>query len=91
MRKKQALDVFAVRTRAVDLVAKRNKLEKRLAKAVASQAKYYNAKHFPQLYNIENVVYLNSKNIELTHSTKKLDWKYYGPYKMIDKIGKMVY
>ena len=72
-------------------MAKRSKLKKNLAKAVASQAKYYNAKHLSQLYNIEDFVYLNSKNIELTRSIKKLDWKYYGPYKMIDKIGKVAY
>ena len=48
VRKKRVLDVFAVCIRAVDLVAKRSKLEKKLAKAMASQAKYYNIKHFSQ-------------------------------------------
>ena len=71
------------------MAAIRKYLERRLAKAVVSQAKYYNSKHVAREYNVGDSVYLNSKNINSTRSTKKLDWKFYGPYKIIDRIGKV--
>ena len=53
-------------------------LNKWLENVVAAQTKYYNSKHLARQYNIGNLVYLNSKNIDLTHPTKKLDGKFYG-------------
>ena len=55
------------------------------------QAKYYNSKHQPCKYNIRDFVYFNSWNIESTRLFKKLDWKFYGLYKMIEPIGKQAY
>ena len=49
------------------------RLEGRLAKAVAFQAKYYNSKHVAREYNVGDSVYLNSKNIDSTRPTQKLD------------------
>ena len=66
-------------------------LEKWLGKTVASQAKYYNSKHLPCEYNVKDHVYLNGKNIDSTHLTKKLDWKYYGPYPVVKCIEKVAY
>ena len=66
-------------------------LERQLAKAIASQAKYYNFKHVACEYNVGNWVYLNSINIHSTCATKKLYWKFYGPYKIIDCVGKVAY
>lgn len=59
-------------------------LEKQLAKAVILQAKYYNSNHLSQLSYVEDFVYLNSNNIDLTWLTKKLDWKFYSLSKMVD-------
>ena len=67
------LEVPTTHTRAVNLTAMRNNLEKKLAKTVIMQAKHYNAKHLPQLHNVEDFVYFNSKNIDSTRPTKKLD------------------
>ena len=64
-------------------------LEKWLAKAIASQAKYYNSKHVAREYNVGNLVYLNNKNIDSIHPTKKLDWRLYGPYTVIDRVDKV--
>ena len=55
---------------------------------MAAQAKYYNLKHKPRKYNIRDFVYLNSQNIESTCLFKKLDWKFYGLYKVIEPVGK---
>ena len=91
MQKEQDVEVPAARERAVNLLAMQQNLEKRLAKAVALQAKYYNSKHFPRTFAVGDFVYLNSKNIDLTRLSKKLDWKYYGLYQIQDWIGKVAY
>ena len=91
VQKERDVEVPAARERAVNLLAMQQNLEKRLAKAVASQAKYYNSKHLPRTFAVGDFVYLNSKNIDLTRPSKKLDWKYYGPYQIQDWIGKVAY
>ena len=58
---------------------------------MASQAKYYDLKHLPRTFAVGDFVYLNSKNIDLTRPSKKLDWKYYSPYQIQDRIGKVAY
>ena len=55
------------------------------------QAKHYNSKHKPRKYNIGDFVYLNSQNIKSTRLSKKLNWKFYGPYKVIEPVSKQVY
>ena len=50
---------------------------------MALQAKHYNSKHKSYKYNVRNLIYYNSQNIELIRSSKKLDWKFYGLYKVI--------
>ena len=79
------------RKRAIDLAAMRSKLETRVKKAVEQQVKYYNGKHKPQLYKVKDMVYFNSKNIKSTRPSKKLDYKYYGPYKIKLPIEKQAY
>lgn len=67
------------------------KLKAQFKKAINSHAKYYNAKHQLQLYNIEDKVFFNSKNIESTRPLKKLDYKFYRSYKVEIPINKQVY
>ena len=86
VKKKRDLDVPAACNQAINLEAMQKIVEKQLAKAVASQAKFYNSIHLSCLYNIGAFVYLNSKNINLTRPTKKLDWKFYGPLKIVDRV-----
>ena len=62
-----------------------------MKKIVKQQAKYYNVKHKLQSYKIKDMVYLNSKNIKLTRSSKKLDYKYYGSYQIKLSIKKQTY
>ena len=89
--KKQDSNVPAARKQAANIVAMQKLMEKHLAKAVAAQAKFYNFKHLSQQYNVGDYVYLNSKNIDLTWPSKKLDWKFYGPYMIRDIVGKQAY
>lgn len=36
-------------------------------------------------------VYLNRKNIKTTRPSRKLDWKFIGPYQVLEKYGKNAY
>ena len=69
----------------------RGKLEAQVKKAVKAQAKYYNVKYKPRIYNIRDMVYLNSKNITLTRPSKKLDFKFYRSYKVNIPVSKQAY
>ena len=89
--KKRDFDVPTAKTRAMNIMAMRKLVEKCLAKAIAVQTKHYNAKHLLRIYNVGEFVYLNSRNIDSTHLMKKLDWKYYGPYKVVNQINKQAY
>ena len=80
--------VSVAQNSALNLMTIREKLEAQVKKAVKAQAKYYNAKHKPQTYNIKDMVYLNSKNITSTRPSKKLDFKFYEPYKLDIPVGK---
>ena len=48
-------------------------------------------KHQSYKYNVGDFVYLNNKNIESIYQSKKLDWKFYRPYKMIEPVDKQAY
>ena len=89
--KKKTTDIPAARNWALNLVAMWKLLEKYLTKTVVLQVKHCNLKHKPHKYNIKDFVYLNSSNIKSTCLSKKLDWKFYGPYKVIEPVGKQAY
>ena len=91
IRNNKDTEVPEARKKAIDLAAMRGKLEAQVKKTVEQQAKYYNAKHKPQSYKIGDMVYLNSKNINLMRPSKKLNYKYYGPYEVELPIKKQVY
>ena len=91
VRKEKTTNIPAARKQTLNLVAMQKLLEKHLTKAVAAQAKHYNLKHKLRKYNIGDFVYLNSRNIKSIHPFKKLNWKFYGPYKVIEPVGKQAY
>ena len=84
-------EVPAARSRALNLLGIRTKLEAHMKKAVENQAKYYNEKHTPRHYKVGDKVYLNSKNIKSTRPNKKLDYKFYSPYEVEMPICKQAY
>ena len=67
----------ATRARVEDVTKLRNQLYKRLKKTRNNQAKYYDEKHISRIFNVEDKVLLNFKNIHIFRSSKKLDHKYY--------------
>ena len=69
----------------------KEKLEARLKKAQEAQAKYYNKKHTPCMFKAGDKIYFNSKNFKLTHPSKKLNYKYYGPFEIEKPVGKQTY
>ena len=79
------------KTRALNIAGMRERLETRLKKAQKTQAKYYNKKHIPRTFKAGDKIYLNSKNIKSMCLFKKLDYKYYGPFKIEKPIKKQVY
>ena len=82
---------MSAKTRALNIVGVREKLEARLKKAQKAQTKYYNKNHTPRKFKAGEKVYLNSKNIESTRSSKKLDYKYYGLFEIKELVKKQVY
>jgi hypothetical protein len=62
-----------------------------LTKVAKNQAKYYNLKHISIIYNIDDKVLLNVKNIIFIKSFKKLNYKYYDSYEIIKLIEKQAY
>jgi hypothetical protein len=69
----------------------RNQLYKRLKKARKNQAKYSDEKHISRIFNVEDKILLNFKNIYTFKSFKKLDHKYYESFEMQDLVEKQAY
>jgi hypothetical protein len=62
-----------------------------LKAATESQAKYYNAKHMPKNFAIEDKVLLSTKNLQTQRPSQKLDQHWLGPFNIEDKIRKQAY
>ncbi len=65
-----------------------NQLYKRLKKAKKIQVKYYDEKHTFRIFNVEDKILLNFKNIYTFKSFKKLDHKYYKSFEMQNLVDK---
>lgn len=68
--------VFAAHQWALNILTMRAKLEAQFKKAAKSYVKYYNTKYQSQSYNTENKIFFNNKNIKLTRTSKKLNYKF---------------
>jgi hypothetical protein len=79
------------RFRILKITILRNQLYKRLKKARKNQVKYYDEKHTSRIFNVENKILLNFKNIHTFKSFKKLDHKYYESFEMQDLVDKQAY
>ena len=55
------------------------------------QAKYYDAKHKRVEYQVDDKVWLLSQNIHIECLNKKLNWKRFGPYSIIERIDTQAY
>ncbi len=69
----------------------REEVTKFLACAQAYQACTYNKSHCYLEYNFGQKVWLRVKKITIERLSRKLDWQWYSPYFIIEKIGKVAY
>ncbi len=62
-----------------------------MKKTKNNQIKYYDEKHISRIFNVENKILLNFRNIHIFKSLKNLDHKYYESFKIEKFIEKQVY
>jgi hypothetical protein len=79
------------RFRILKITILRDQLYKRLKETRKNQAKYYDEKHTFRIFNVEDKILLNFKNIHTSKSFKKLDHKYYKSFEMQDLVDKQTY
>ena len=79
----------AARDRVVRLQELRNRLQEELLKSQERQAKYYNQRHQPKLFKRNDLVKLSTRNLRL--KDKKLQPKWVGPFKILERIGSQAY
>jgi hypothetical protein len=79
------------RFKVLKITILKNQLYKRLKKAKENQVKYYNEKHTLRIFNVEDKILLNFKNIHTSKSFKKFDHKYYESFEMQNFVEKQSY
>jgi hypothetical protein len=79
------------RFRILKITILKNQLYKRLKEAKENQVKYYDEKHTLRIFNVEDKILLNFKNIHTSKSFKKLDHKYYESFEMQNLVNKQAY
>ncbi len=84
-------NVLTTRAQIEEITKLRNQLYKRLKKTRNNQAKYYDEKLTFRIFNVENKILLNFKNIHIFKSSKKLNHKYYESFKIEELIEKQIY
>ena len=62
-----------------------------MERAVVAQQKYYNQKHRDISFAIGDTVLLSTQNLRLKGIPHKLQQKFCGPYKVLEKIGAQAY
>jgi hypothetical protein len=84
-------EALAARRCTVAINAEREKLKERLQQAVEYQAKWYNKTHILKHYQVGDKVLLSFKNLCLSHPSKKLDFRFLGPFKITAALRKQAY
>jgi transposase InsO family protein len=79
----------AAKDRIIRLHELRDKLRDELLRSQERQAKYYNQRHLPKLFKRDELVKLSTKNLKL--KDKKLQPKWIGPLKVLERIGSQAY
>ena len=82
--------VAAAQQTVSDWVALRNQVHHALLRAQASQKHYADARHHDVNFNVGYSVLLATKNLRL-QGPRKLHDHFVGPFRVLQKIGKMVY
>ena len=58
---------------------------------MVAQKKYYDQKHRDMQFAVGDLVLLSTQNLRLKGILHKLQWKFCGPYKILEKIGTQAY
>jgi hypothetical protein len=88
IQKNSEKNVSATRASVEKITKLRDQLYKRLKETRNNQAKYYDEKHTSRIFNVEDKILLNFKNIHIFKSSKKLDHKYYESFEIEKLIEK---
>jgi hypothetical protein len=84
-------EVPAARERFEALEDLRETMSKRLEDARATQRKYALLKTKPRVFAAGDMVWLAGRHIHSIRPCKKLDYKYYGPFKILEAVGPQAY
>ncbi len=80
-------EILAANARAIQLLELRHELEKTWKKTKQVQTKYYDKRHRPNQYSVGELVWLPLKHLRITQPCRKLSYKYFGPFAILEKIG----
>jgi hypothetical protein len=83
--------VSATSIRIEEITKFRNQFYKCLKKTRSNQVKYDDEKHIFRIFNVEDKILLNFRNIHIFKSSKKLDHKYYELFEIEELIEKQIY
>ena len=89
--REQKREVPEARNRAEHMRTMREVLSKRLDHARKTQAKYADRKTTPRTYGKGDMVWLAARNIHTIRPCKKLDFKHFGPFEVLDAVGAQAY
>lgn len=84
--KNEAVLGFVNRLRTVWIQAKQN-----LEQSVAQQKKYYDKRHRAVHFDVGQYVLLSTANLRMKHVPSKLQRKFVGPFKIVERIGVLAY
>ena len=84
-------DIPTAQERVEAIHTLRKKMLERWQDAAASQAKYYNENHKPQTFKNGERVALSTKYLKLKQTSKKLNPRFIGPFRVAEAIGKQAY
>jgi hypothetical protein len=65
--------------------------EAALNAAAEDMKRYYETRHQPHEFQIEDEVWLNAKDLTTEQPSKKLDYKQLSPFKILRKIDDLAY
>jgi hypothetical protein len=82
----EAVDDFVKRMQSCEQEAKAA-----LAKAADDMKRFYDAHRTPMEFAVGDSVWLDARDITTTRPTKKFDDKWFGPYKVTEKISRNAY
>ena len=86
-----SINIPLARERAEQLINLRLHLDKQWLESRQHAGKYYNAGHTPKNFKVGDVVWLSARNIRTCRPSKKLDYKFHGPFRILKCIGTQAY